>query len=69
MNTNWNDPDFQGFARKNPFAGKPKREKKPRKAIGSPLGRTVLNLAVTLLVAAIYYYVELPALNLHSGSR
>ncbi len=68
MNTNWNDPDFQGFARKNPFAGKPKREKKPRKAIGSPLGRTVLNLAVTLLVAAIYYYVELPALNLHSGS-
>lgn len=68
MNTNWNDPDFQAFARKNPFAGKPKREKKPRKAIGSPLGRTVLNLAVTLLVAAIYYYVELPALNLHSGS-
>ena len=68
MTTNWNDPDFQGFARKNPFAGKPKREKKPRKAIGSPLGRTVLNLAVTLLVAAIYYYVELPALNLHSGS-
>ena len=68
MNTNWNDPDFQGFARKNPFAGKPKREKKPRKAIGSPLGRTVLNLAVTLLVAAIYYYVQLPALNLHSGS-
>ena len=68
MNTNWNDSDFQGFARKNPFAGKPKREKKPRKAIGSPLGRTVLNLAVTLLVAAIYYYVELPALNLHSGS-
>ena len=68
MNTNWNDPDFQGFARKNPFAGKPKREKKPRKAIGSPLGRTLLNLAVTLLVAAIYYYVELPALNLHAGS-
>ena len=68
MNTNWNDPDFQGFARKNPFAGKPKREKKPRKAIGSPVGRTLLNLAVTLLVAAIYYYVELPALNLHSGS-
>lgn len=68
MNTNWNDPDFQGFARKNPFAGKPEREKKPRKAIGSPVGRTLLNLAVTLLVAAIYYYVELPALNLHAGS-
>ena len=68
MNTNWNDPDFQGFARKNPFAGKPKKEKKPRKAIGTPSGRTLLNLAVTLLVAAIYYYVELPALNLHAGS-
>ena len=54
MNTNWNDPDFQGFARKNPFAGKPKREKKPRKAIGSPLGRTVLNLAVTLVFAAVF---------------
>ena len=68
MNINWNDPNFQGFGGKNPFAGKPKKEKKPRKAIGTPLGRTLLNLAVTLLVAAIYYYVELPALNLHSGS-
>lgn len=29
MNTNWNDPDFQGFAHKNPFAGRPKREKNP----------------------------------------
>ena len=68
MNTNWNDPDFQGFAHKNPFAGRPKREKKPRKAVGTPVGRTVLNLAVTLLVGAVYYYVCLPALNLHSES-
>ncbi len=68
MNTNWNDPDFQGFSHKNPFAGKPKKEKKPRKAIGTPLGRTLLNLAVTLLVGAVYYYVCLPALNLHSQS-
>ena len=66
MNTNWNDPDFQGFARKNPFAGKPKREKKPRKAIGSPLGCTVLNLAVTLLVAAIYYYVAVSYTHLRA---
>ena len=55
MNTNWNDPDFQGFAHKNPFAGRPRREKKPRKAVGTPVGRTVLNLAVTLLVGAVYY--------------
>ena len=68
MNTNWNDPDFQGFAHKNPFAGKPKKEKKPRKAVGTPLGRTLLNLAVTLVVGAVYYYVCLPALNLHSQS-
>mgnify|MGYP003187697979 FL=1 len=68
MNTNWNDPDFQGFAHKNPFVGRPKREKKPRKAVGTPVGRTVLNLAVTLLVGAVYYYVCLPALNLHSQS-
>ena len=68
MNINWNDPNFQGFGGKNPFAGKPKKEKKPRKAIGTPLGRTLLNLAVTLLVGAVYFYVELTALNLHSGS-
>ena len=64
MNTNWNDPDFQGFARKNPFAGKPKREKKPRKAIGTPFGRTVLNLAITLVFAAAYFYIALPPINL-----
>ena len=68
MNTNWNDPDFQGFAGKNPFAGRSKKPKKPRKAIGTPLGRTLLNLAVTLVVGAVYYYVCLPALNLHSES-
>ena len=68
MNTNWNDPNFQGFGGKNPFGGKPKKQKAPRKAIGTPLGRTLLNLAVTLLVGAVYYYVELPALNLHSGT-
>ena len=68
MNTNWNDPNFQGFGGKNPFGGRPKKAKTPRKAIGTPLGRTLLNLAVTLLVGAVYYYVELPALNLHSGS-
>ena len=68
MNINWNDPNFQGFGDKKPFAGRPQREKKPRKAIGTPVGRTVLNLAVTLLVGAVYYYAELPALNLHSGT-
>ena len=46
MNTNWNDPNFQGFARQS-------RPKKERKAVGTPLGRTLLNIAVTLVVAAV----------------
>ena len=59
MNTNWNDPNFQGFGRQP----RPKREHKP---VGTPLGRTLLNLAVTLVFAAIYYYVVLPPINLKS---
>ena len=63
MNTNWNDPNFQGFKGQNPF----RREghtPKPRKATGTPFGRTVLNLAVTLLFAAVYFYVALPPISL-----
>ena len=67
MNVNWNDPDFQGFAKKNPFQKDPAAPKKPRKAIGSAFGRTVINLVVTVLFAAVYYYVVLPPINLHSG--
>ena len=37
---------------------------KPRKAVGTPFGRTVLNLAVTLVFAAAYFYVVLPPINL-----
>ena len=59
INTNWNDPNFQGFARQP----RPKKEHKP---VGTPLGRTLLNLAVTLVFAAIYYYVVLPPINLKS---
>ena len=60
MNTNWNDPNFQGFGHHQP---RPKKERKP---VGTPLGRTLLNLAVTLVFAAIYYYVVLPPINLKS---
>ena len=59
MNTNWNDPNFQGFAHQP----HPKRE---RKAIGTPLGRTLLNIGVTLVFAAVYFYVVLPPINLKS---
>ncbi len=45
---------------------KPPRERKPRKAIGSPAARILINLGVTLVVGLIYFYVNLPALNLHA---
>ena len=59
MNINWNDPNFQGF-------GRQPRPKKERKPVGTPLGRTLLNLAVTLVFAAVYYYAVLPPINLKS---
>ena len=59
MNTNWNDPNFQGFARQP-------RPKKERKALGTPAGRTLLNIAVTLVFAAVYFYIVLPPISLKS---
>ena len=61
MNTNWNDPNFQGFGR-----SREPRQPRERKAVGTPLGRTLLNIAVTLVFAAVYYYVVLPPINLKS---
>ena len=43
MNTNWNDPNFQGFGgRQSPFGKRPPRPKKEHKAIGTPLSRTLI---------------------------
>ena len=67
MNVNWNDPNFEGFAGQNPFARKTNRPKKERRPIGTPAARTAINLAVTLLFAAVYYYVALPAINLKTA--
>ena len=67
MNVNWNDPNFEGFAGQNPFARKTNRPKKERRPIGTPAARTAVNLAVTLLFAAVYYYVALPAINLKTA--
>ena len=67
MNTNWNDPNFQGFGgRQSPFGKRPPRPNKARKAIGTPLSRTLINLAVTLNFAAVYFYVVLPPINLQA---
>ncbi len=45
---------------------RPQRERKPRKPIGTPVTRTLINIAVTALVGLVYFYVELPALNPHA---
>ena len=44
----------------------PKKPRKPRKAIGNAFTRTLINLAVTLVFGLVYFYVELPAINLHA---
>ena len=45
---------------------RPKRARKPRKAIGNAFTRTLINIVVTLVVGLGYFYFELPALNFHA---
>lgn len=54
--------DPSGF---NPYQRAPHPQKK-RKAIGNAFTRTLINLLVTVAFAAIYFYLELPALNFQS---
>ena len=63
MNVNWNSPDFEGFAGQNPYQRKESGPRPVRKPIGTPATRTIIYLVVTLLFAAVYLYVTLPALN------
>ncbi|MGN0974688.1 MAG: CvpA family protein [Gemmiger sp.] len=42
------------------------RPRKPRKPVGNAFTRTLINLGVTLLVGLVWFYLELPAINLHS---
>lgn len=62
------DPSaFGGFSGGDaPQPQRPKRERKPRKAIGNAFTRTLINLGVTLLFGLGYFYFELPALNFHA---
>ena len=73
FNPDWFNPEnFQGGAAgeqggaQNPFTQRPKKERKPRKAIGNAFTRTLINLGVTLVFALVYFYVELPPLNFHA---
>ena len=56
---------WEGFESGAP-SQRPQKQKKPRKAVKSPAARVAINLIVTLLVGAVYFYFELPALNLQS---
>jgi fluoride ion exporter CrcB/FEX len=49
-------------------AGKTQTQKQPQegKARFNPFIRTLINIIVTFIVGALYFYINLPALNLHS---
>ncbi len=58
-----------GFNPNGPQGGVTPPQRKPRKsrkAIGNAFTRTLLNIAVTLVFGAVYFYLELPALNPHA---
>ncbi len=50
----------------NPFQRKEAKPRKPRKAIGNAFTRVLINLVVTLGVGWAYFYLRLPAINLHA---
>ena len=66
MDIKFSGSDANGFQFDQNAAPKPKRERKPRKSIGSKGGRIAVNTLVTLLVGAVFFYLELPAINLHA---
>ena len=67
-------PNFAGYTnfseQTGPGAGGsgPRAPRRPRKPVGNGFTRTLINLGVTLVVAAVWFYLELPALNLHDES-
>ena len=64
MNINWNNAGFEGFGEQNPFTRRDPADRPVRKPIGTPFTRTLINLLVTVVFAAVYFYVTLPAINL-----
>ena len=56
-----------GFeANGSPLNRESQTSQKPRKPIGSKGVRIAINLAVTVLFGLVYFYISLPALNLHA---
>ena len=66
MDIKFSGSDANGFQFDQNAAPRPKKERKPRKSIGSKAGRIAVNALVTLLVGAVFFYLELPAINLHA---
>ena len=66
MDIKFSGSDAGGFQFDPNAAPKPKKERKPRKSIGSKGGRIAVNTLVTLLVGAVFFYVQMPAINLHA---
>ena len=60
---------WEGFDSGAPSQQKPPKPQKPRKQIKSPAARVLTNIAVTLAAGFLYFYFELPALNLPQGAR
>ena len=57
---------FEGFNSGAPSQAKPAKQKKPRRAVKSPFTRVMINLVVTLAVGFVYFYMNLPPINLQS---
>ncbi len=60
--------DFRTVMGQRPGGGAEKKEKviRPRKPKGGPVTRVLLSLLVTLVFGGIYFYIKLPALNIHN---
>ena len=60
---NGQGPDFTQYQQPRPQS---RPQPKPRKPVGTPVTRTVINIAATLVFALVYFYTQLPAINLQS---
>lgn len=57
---------WDGFSSGAPSQSRPPKEKKSRKGVSSPVARVFIDLGVTLIFGLVFFYAELPALNLHA---
>ena len=58
--------NWENFNSGAPSQKPPQKPKKPRKAVRSPAARVLINLGVTLAVGLVYFYINLPPINLQA---